>query len=99
MRAAHRDEVGAAIAAQPVAESVCLESDSCLGDVGQTVSAELVLAVTMAGLGKTRLVRTRLVRSGAGFVTQDLQETVERSGAGFSGYADELAARVRAALA
>jgi len=64
--------------------------------------AELVVSMTLAGLGEVRLVRTRLVRSGDGMVLKDLQETVrhepranDRRGAGgLSRYARELADRL-----
>jgi hypothetical protein len=65
--------------------------------------AELVLSMTLAGLGEVRLVRTRLVRTRDGMVLKDLQETVrhgvganERTGSssGLSRYARELAERL-----
>jgi len=53
----------------------CLEADPCLVDVGQDLAVDLVLAVTMAGLGDMRLIRSRLFKVDQGIMLKEVQQT------------------------
>jgi len=89
-------ELERAPAARParVPDGGCGQGATCLARVGRKASAELVLSLTLAGLGEMRLVRTRLVRSKDELVLQDLQETTHGGTAGLEGYSAELARRL-----
>ncbi|MBN2358498.1 MAG: hypothetical protein JXR83_03535 [Deltaproteobacteria bacterium] len=88
------ERVDRALAQRGAALQACLAEASCLGEVGREAGADLVLAVTMAGLGSTKIVRARLVRSAGGVVLQDLQETVEGDAQALEAFAGRLALRL-----
>jgi hypothetical protein len=66
--------------AEPVAEPApapeCFDDDQCLADLGRTAAVDRVLALRLAGLGDTHVVRARLLDATTGLLVQDLQETV-----------------------
>jgi len=53
----------------------CLEAEPCLAAVGQELSTDFVLSVTMAGLGDMRLVRSRLFKVDQGIMLKEMQQT------------------------
>ena len=75
-------------------DAACRESDRCLADIGRQVPADLVLSVTLAGLGQMRLVRARLVRARDAMVLQDLQQTIGGGAAALAGSAADLTRRL-----
>jgi hypothetical protein len=72
----------------------CRESEACLAEAGKRVPADLVLSLTVAGLGPTRLVRSRLIGTDNGLVLQDLQETLTGGPQALDPYARSLAQRL-----
>jgi hypothetical protein len=75
-------------------DAKCRESEACLAEAGRRVPADLVLSLTVAGLGATRLVRSRLIGSENGLVLQDLQETLTGGPQALEPYAQALAHRL-----
>ena len=86
--------VDEALAAHHPAERECLEADLCLASLGLALKAPTVLAVTLAGLGDTNLVRSRLISAEQGLALQDLQETVVGGPEGMRSYATDLVRRL-----
>ena len=72
----------------------CLAADPCLASLGLELHAPSVLALTLAGLGDTYLVRSRLVASEQGLALQDLQETVVGGQGAVTAYAEKLVGRL-----
>jgi hypothetical protein len=79
-----------ALAGQP-SSSDCHASDSCLTEIGRQSAADLVLSITVAGLGEMRLVRSRLVEVESGLTVQDLQEHADGGVDNLERYGQELA--------
>jgi len=75
-------------------EAACRESEACLAEAGKQIPSDLVLSMTLAGLGPTRLVRSRLIGVSDGLVLQDLQETLTTGPQGLEPYAQSLAKRL-----
>ncbi len=82
------------LAQQKTDLSHCLSSDPCLSAVGRDLSADLVLTVTMAGLGSVRLVRSRLFEIDPGIVLKDIQETTGADSKQIERYVGQLARRL-----
>jgi len=93
-RLASPGEVAGALERAPAGAKQCLASEPCLIDVGRAVEANTVLALTLAGLGATRLVRSRLLEVSQGLVLQDLQETVVDEPGALDKYAGNLSSRL-----
>ncbi len=72
----------------------CRESETCLADAGRTLPADLVLSMTIAGLGPTRLVRSRLIGTKEGLALQDLQETLTAGPSAIEPFAHSLVHRL-----
>ena len=87
-------DVDRALADHTPAGSACLEADACLAALGSTLAAPSVLALTLAGLGETSIVRSRLVSAEQGLTLQDLQETVVGGPDAVRIYAGELTRRL-----
>jgi len=68
----------------------CHASDRCISEVGRRTSADLVLSMTVAGLGEMRLVRSRLVEVESGLPVQDLQEHADGGVASLEQYGGAL---------
>jgi hypothetical protein len=75
-------------------EPACREAPACLAAEGRRLSADLVLSMTVAGLGPTRLVRSRLIDTADGLLLQDLQETLTGGPQALDPYARSLAGRL-----
>jgi hypothetical protein len=72
----------------------CRESETCLADAGRQLPADLVLSMTVAGLGSTRLVRSRLIGTKEGLLLQDLQETLTGGPPALDPFAQSLVRRL-----
>ena len=75
-------------------DAKCRESEACLAEAGKRIPADLVLSLTVAGLGPTRLVRSRLIGTDTGLVLQDLQETLTSGSESLDPYARSLTHRL-----
>ena len=75
-------------------DAQCRESEAWLAEAGRRVPADLVLSLTVAGLGQTRLVRSRLIGAENGLVLQDLQETLTGGPQALEPYAQSLTHRL-----
>ena len=56
--------------------SSCISTDSCVSSIGTRAGAKEVLTLSIAGLGDTYLIRSRLLEAKSGLVLHDFQETV-----------------------
>jgi hypothetical protein len=72
----------------------CRQSDTCLARAARRVPSELVLSLTVAGLGDMWLVRSRLLRASDGMAVQDVRDTVEGGARAVEQYAPRLARRL-----
>jgi hypothetical protein len=89
-RAVPREKLGAL----DPGDAHCRESESCLAEAGRQLPTDLVLSMTVAGLGSTRLVRSRLITTKEGLVLQDLQETLMGGAPALDLFAQSLAQRL-----
>ena len=104
LRAAVEKQLAAATAHQAVprgklgpldpGEPKCRESEACLAEAGRKLPADLVLSMTVAGLGTTRLVRSRLIGTKDGLLLQDLQETLTGGSSALDPFAQSLVRRL-----
>jgi len=88
------EELDAALARATPPGRECLGLELCLLSVGVQLKAPRVLALSLAGLGPTALVRSRLFDTAQGLALQDLQETVVGGRAALPPYAAELMRRL-----
>jgi len=72
----------------------CRESDACLARAGRDAQCDSVLALTLAGIGNTWLVKGRLLRSQDGLALQEVQETAEGGVEAVGRYGPQLANRL-----
>lgn len=87
-------ELDAALARATPAGRECLGLEPCLLKVGVQLQASRVLALSLAGLGPTALVRSRLFDTAQGLALQDLQETVVGGREALPPYAADLMRRL-----
>ncbi len=72
----------------------CLSSDACLLSLGKAVTAERLLALSLAGLASTSVVRTRVFDVDKQLVLQDLQETVVGGEPALQDFGEVIASRL-----
>ncbi len=89
-----RELVAQALAEVEPSPSECHASDPCLTEIGAQTSADLVLSLTVAGLGELRLVRSRLVDVESGLTVQDLQEHADGGVTSLEQYGADLVAEL-----
>lgn len=92
--AAHRSVERGRLGPLDPGSPACRETQACLAEAGLRVPADLVLSLTVAGLGPTRLVRSRLIGTEGGLLLQDLQETLTDGPRALDSYAQSLTWRL-----
>ncbi len=91
---AHRALAREKLAGTGAEDARCRESEACLAELARKLPADYVLAMSLAGLGRTRLVRSRVVSSESGIMLQDLQETMAADPGALESFTSSLARRL-----